>query len=342
MYNFGSSLKKTDSDTDIKIKLEFKKTQFYLYYLDNMTNETLHNIVDNYFLDLLYDSINTLSCCYSEMFDNYMFDDIISIINRSSELATEESIYDKDCIVYHSIINNKPEFINLYNDNGFYVDLNLKLISIDNIPLNIAISTEQIDMCKYIVSNKVNFDINQLSLINEFIINEKIFNYFMSFDLNPDDLTLLVENILKLSPTYFSKIQKIINMGFSMKKIDIINNDNICSKLIYYNIDQIQYFIDNGLNIHNSNILYHASINKNYILVDLLIKNNLFFDKYITKKIFEYRNISIIEKILEYDCDTTLVKSECRTDKAIEILEKFRHHGLEDNEIINFLISKIS
>ena len=325
-------------------QINFTANKLYQYHSRHPDNFELKLIIKTNKKLLRHDMADDfLYACYNDLFNQNIICVVRDIIVESNIGSTSFDSIDEFLICKIAVTKNMYDIIELLIEYGF--DLNhsfIKAISIHRCLdiLAVAVKENNFKMCQFLVekgATPVGFRCSALSESCK-LVDDTIFDYLMQFDIPQQTLGQLLFSSFNISDDNrsifdFQKIKKMLEKGLNLNNLDFGFHSIIFGKCT---VDQLQYFLDNGLVIKSNVILLEAIHSKNKELVDYLLDYGLVIDEKMLDYIFASENVSIILFLAEINVDLSVIKLEKKYDSVIN---KLTERGLDKNVLLNYLFA---
>lgn len=196
----------------------------------------------------------------------------------------------------------------------------------------------------FLISICADVSVKNGTLFYYFFEDNKSFDYLVQHCNNLEEILYGIDKYIYYK--YFSpntpikhiickNIQLLIENGLDVNKIVSNVNYHIYKYFFSLEINDIQYFVNNGLR-PNNDMLYYAIIYDNIKLMNFLLDYGLVFDAECTLKIFNDCDIDRLYLILKYDCDFSLVRY--KNPKSPNVYSQLMDKGFPD--LVYFLLER--
>lgn len=310
------------------------------YYKDDNGSKDFRDCVNDWLDD--YGENESCHILYEYLIDKYITDEIFNIIGSTSVITND----DKN-IFFASIIKQNFTLMQELINKGFNINTIFK--NTNDTPIYVAIGTNSLDMCKFLIEkgceigNEINSGI--INIIFRISTDYELFYYFASFPdmqntiithINDPDIYNKIFNLHYRTRNIDSQIKKIeflIEMGLSLKNCPFGEIRNFS-----YNCDisRIIYFINNGLVLDNT-FLIDAIMRNNTELISFGLSNGLSFDQNVCKDIFNKRNSEYLSLLLNYDCDLSYIINEQST--YTNFAKMFDKYQIDNSILLNYIFT---
>ena len=237
-------------------------------YIKSHPDEEIKSHIDEY-----YD----LYTLYTKIF--HRIDIMEKIISMTNSITTEDTY-----ILSIAIDKINYELINKLIDKGVNMNCKMKYFKSHLYPLQFAMEKQNKSLFDFFVQNGSDVFICEHFLLFRCIIMDNITDFVEHIVSYYPDINVIIPHLdNRLLHMNFKKFEILLDAGLRLSEID--NKEIIYSIISCYEIDQLQYLVNNGLILVNK-LLYYVAQDCNHNLAEYLLQYGLFFDKNVTYDIF--------------------------------------------------------